>query len=91
MVRQFEGEYNPTHWHSGHISAAGYLKLPDNFGATIQGKAKNANGKINFVHGSHQYLSSPISIKVLGIFADPMAGPNGLIIIILLSDVIKLL
>jgi len=61
VVRQFEGEYNPTHWHSGHISAAGYLKLPDNFGATIQGKAKNANGKINFVHGSHQFLSSPIT------------------------------
>ena len=64
MVRQFEGEYNPTHWHSGHISAAGYLKLPDNFGTTKQGKAKNANGKINFVHGSHQFLSSPISIKM---------------------------
>ena len=63
VVRQFEGEYNPTHWHTGHISAAGYLKLPDNFGTTKQGKAKNANGKINFVHGSHQFLSSPISIK----------------------------
>ena len=26
VVRQFQGEYNPTHWHTGHISAAGYLK-----------------------------------------------------------------
>ena len=28
VVRQFENEYNPTHWHSGHISGAGFLKLP---------------------------------------------------------------
>ena len=64
VVRQFEGEYNPAHWHNGHISAAGYLKLPDNFGASKQEKVINANGKINFVHGSHQFLSSPISIKM---------------------------
>ena len=63
VVRQFQNEYNPTHWHNGHISGAGYLKLPNNFGASKQEKAKNVNGKINFVHGSHQFLSSPISIK----------------------------
>ena len=62
VVRQFQGEYNPTHWHSGHISAAGYLKLPNNFGASKQEKAKNVNGKINFVHGSKQFLSTPIMI-----------------------------
>ena len=28
VVRQFENEYNPIHWHSGHISGAGFLKLP---------------------------------------------------------------
>ena len=60
VVRQFEGEYNPAHWHGGHISAAGYLKLPDNFGASKQEKTKNDNGKINFVHGSHQFLSPSI-------------------------------
>ena len=26
LVRQFEHEYNPTHWHSGHISGAGFFK-----------------------------------------------------------------
>ena len=57
VVRQFEGEYNPTHWHRGHISAAGYLKLPDSFGSSKQGKTENVNGKINFVHGSKQFLS----------------------------------
>ena len=28
VVRQFQNEYNPTHWHSGHISGAGFLKVP---------------------------------------------------------------
>ena len=32
VVRQFENEYNPTHWHSGHISGAGFLKVPSNLG-----------------------------------------------------------
>ena len=29
VVRQFENEYNPVHWHGGHISGAGCLKLPN--------------------------------------------------------------
>ena len=61
VVRQFEGEYNPTHWHSGHISAAGYLKLPDSFGPSKQGKYANDHGNINFVHGSRQFMSMPIT------------------------------
>ena len=28
IIRQFENEYNPTHWHGGHISGAGFLKVP---------------------------------------------------------------
>ncbi len=38
VVRQFENEYNPTHWHSGHISGAGFLKLPKSFGENKQKK-----------------------------------------------------
>ena len=38
VVRQFENEYNPTHWHGGHISGAGFLKLPKSFGETKQKK-----------------------------------------------------
>ena len=60
VVRQFQNEYNPIHWHNGHISGAGYLKLPNNFGASKQEKAKNVNGKINFTHGARQFLSMPI-------------------------------
>ena len=61
VVRQFKNEYNPTHWHGGHLSGAGYLKLPDDFGVSIQPKKKvNDNGKINFVHGTRQFLSNAI-------------------------------
>ena len=32
VVRQFKNEYNPTHFHDGHISGVGYLKVPSDFG-----------------------------------------------------------
>ncbi len=61
VVSQFGGEYNPSHWHDGHISGAGYLKLPASFGKNIQEKkAQNFNGYINFIHGSRQFLSKSI-------------------------------
>ena len=28
IVRQFHDEYNPIHFHDGHISGVGYLKIP---------------------------------------------------------------
>ena len=28
IVRQFNDEYNPVHFHDGHISGVGYLKIP---------------------------------------------------------------
>ena len=46
-VRQFENEYNPTHYHSGHISGVGYLQVPENFGESVQkSKKQNPNGKL---------------------------------------------
>ena len=36
VVRQFKNEYNPVHWHSGHISGAGFLKVPTNLGGFTQ-------------------------------------------------------
>ena len=58
VVRQFQNEYNPTHWHGGHISGAGYLKLPKDFGPSKHSEKKqNFNGNINFIHGSKQFLS----------------------------------
>ena len=38
IVRQFKNEYNPTHWHGGHISGAGFLKVPKILGDSVQKK-----------------------------------------------------
>ena len=58
IVRQFQNEYNPIHFHSGHISGAGYLMVPDNLGETIQKDKVNTHGNINFHHGSKHFMSS---------------------------------
>ena len=56
IVRQFEGEYNPAHYHSGHVSGVGYLKVPETFGDTIQpSKTLNVNGHLNVIHGSRMF------------------------------------
>ena len=61
VVRQFKNEYNPTHWHSGHISGVGYLKVPKNFGSSPQSNKKiNPNGKLELIHGSKQFLSNSL-------------------------------
>ena len=57
IVRQFKHEYNPIHWHSGHISGVGYLKVPNSFGKTYQENKQNNNGKLVLVHGSRSLFS----------------------------------
>jgi uncharacterized protein (TIGR02466 family) len=65
VVRQFKNEYNPVHWHRGHISGAGYLKLPKDFGQINHSKKNQEfNGKINFIHGSKQFLSKSIISRI---------------------------
>ena len=68
IVRQFKNEYNPLHYHGGHISGVGYLKVPENLGDTIQknkSEEKNNNGKLELVEGSRKlfcranYLITP--------------------------------
>ena len=36
VVSQYTNQYNPVHWHNGHISGAGFLKVPSTFGETFQ-------------------------------------------------------
>jgi len=68
IVRQFENEYNPVHYHNGHVSGAGYLKVPENLGKFVQNKDKTfQGGDLNLIHGSRQFLSKsifPIKPKV---------------------------
>tara|TARA_B100000287_G_scaffold352705_1_gene342248 strand:+ start:549 stop:938 length:390 start_codon:yes stop_codon:yes gene_type:complete len=65
VVRQFEHEYNPTHWHSGHISGAGFLKVPSTFGKHTQKKNKEYyGGSLQLISGSRMFLSpSVVTIK----------------------------
>ncbi len=58
IVRQFENEYNPTHWHGGHISGAGFLKVPHSLGKHVQGKEKREyrGGNLQLIHGSRMFL-----------------------------------
>ena len=57
VVRQFENDYNPIHWHSGHVSGVGYLKVPKILGQESKdGKKTYKNGKIELVHGAKMFL-----------------------------------
>ena len=50
VVRQFNNEYNPVHYHDGHISGVGYLKVPK-FISKNNKKAKT-DGTIDFISGN---------------------------------------
>ena len=61
IVRQFKNEYNPTHWHGGHISGVGYLKVPSNLGKINKNKKKsNINGCLQLIHGSKMFMSDSV-------------------------------
>ena len=58
IVRQFNDEYNPVHFHDGHISGVGYLKIPK----FISKNKKHAkiDGSIDFINGNRMLLSECI-------------------------------
>ena len=58
IVRQFENDYNPTHWHGGHISGAGFLKVPETLGKHVQEKQNREyrGGNLQLIHGSRMFL-----------------------------------
>ena len=61
IVRQFKNEYNPVHWHTGHISGVGYLKVPKNLGSTVQkNKSINSNGKLELIDGAKRLFTKPV-------------------------------
>tara|TARA_Y100000741_G_scaffold30128_1_gene21556 strand:- start:1002 stop:1640 length:639 start_codon:yes stop_codon:yes gene_type:complete len=61
VVRQFKNEYNPTHWHSGHISGAGFLKVPKTLGKYVQEKNKDYyGGALQLINGSRMFLSPSV-------------------------------
>ena len=76
-MRQFENEYNPTHWHSGHVSGAGFLKVPKNLGKHVQDKKskKYRGGDLQLIHGSRMFMSSS-TINIIPEVGDFYIFPN---------------
>ncbi len=57
VVSQFSNEFNPVHYHDGHISGVGYLKLPNDF---KREKENEVFGSIDFINGNKMFLSDSI-------------------------------
>jgi len=58
VVRQYAHEYNPVHYHDGHVSGVGYLKLPKLLNKDK--KKLKTNGSIDFINGSKMFLSNSV-------------------------------
>ena len=58
VVMQFANEYFPIHFHDGHISGVGDLKVPKF--TTSKKRSLKTNGTIDFVNGSKMFLSDSI-------------------------------
>ena len=77
VVRQFKNEYNPTHWHGGHISGAGFLKVPKILGDSVQ-KKKEINyrgGNLQLIHGSRMF-TCPSTYNIVPEVGDFYVFPN---------------
>ena len=58
VVNQYANEYNPVHYHDGHISGVGYLKIPKNLFKSK--KSLETNGSIDFINGNKMFLNDSI-------------------------------
>ena len=77
VVRQFQNEYNPTHWHGGHISGAGFLKVPKSLGeSTQQKKSKKYRGvSLQLIHGARMF-TCPSTFNITPEVGDFYLFPN---------------
>ena len=57
VISQFSHEYNPVHYHDGHVSGVGYLKIPK---FTSNKKSLTTNGTIDFINGNKMFLNNSI-------------------------------
>jgi uncharacterized protein (TIGR02466 family) len=77
VVRQFQGEYNPIHYHEGDLSGVGYLMLPKGMtnNKMVKNKKLKTNGTIDFIHGQRGFLSKSI-YNVVPKIKDLLIFPN---------------
>jgi hypothetical protein len=78
-VRQFEGDFNPSHFHTGcQISCVGYLKLPEDINEYWKEEDKDHNpfgGYIDFRYGTIG-LNCPNNVKLKPQVGDFYMFPN---------------
>ena len=58
IVSQYAKEFNPVHYHDGHISGVGYLVIPK--GEKKTKKKSSIYGSIDFINGNKMFLSDSI-------------------------------
>ena len=77
VVRQFKNEYNPTHWHGGHISGAGFLKVPKVLGDNVQKKKQKQyrGGNLQLIHGARMF-TCPSTYNIVPQVGDFYIFPN---------------
>jgi len=75
VVSQYANEYNPVHWHNGHISGAGFLKVPSTFGETFQKDKRNLNGQLTLIHGQRAFMSDS-QFKITPVVGDFYIFPH---------------
>ena len=77
VVRQFKNEYNPTHWHGGHISGAGFLKVPKILGDNVQKKKQKQyrGGNLQLIHGARMF-TCPSTYNITPQVGDFYIFPN---------------
>ena len=72
VVRSFANDFNPVHWHGGHVSGVGFLKVPSTQ-KYIDAKG-NDKGRLELISGQRHFMSQStckISPKVGGLVLFP--------------------
>ena len=77
IVRQFKHEFNPIHWHGGHISGAGFLKVPKILGDNVQKKKQKQyrGGNLQLIHGARMF-TCPSTYNITPQVGDFYIFPN---------------
>tara|TARA_R100001126_G_C4791292_1_gene132019 strand:- start:16 stop:648 length:633 start_codon:yes stop_codon:yes gene_type:complete len=72
VVRSFNNDFNPVHWHGGHVSGVGFLKVPSTQ-KYVDAKG-NDKGRLELISGQRHFMcnsTAKISPNVGGLVLFP--------------------